>query len=148
MSKTINNQQLDSDILQCRADILRARNTLPLRNNAEPQNNTAAKIKKEIPVKEIPPLPKSEMSRKKETATPKESPEIPSFDLAEEIMAEQRKITSIRRKAPGQKDNIQRLKPKPQPVNHITKQPIPLLSEQDKVIADIVARDIEKLCKG
>lgn len=153
MSKAVNNQQLDSDILQCRADILRAHNTMPLHNhvvtkNSEPQNKTIEKTKEEIPVNEAPPPPKQAVSRKKETVISKEMPEIPSFDLAQEIMAEQRKITAIRRKAPGQKNNIQSLKPKVQPANSITEQTSQSLSEQDKVIADIVARDIERLCRG
>jgi hypothetical protein len=98
------------------------------------------------------------MNKKEEAETSKETPDsprcdgvatgIPSFDLAEEIMAEQRKITAIRRKAPGQKTEAQRLKPETQIVDHIIEQPKPLLSEQEKIIAEIVARDIERLCRG
>ncbi len=70
--------------------------------------------------------------------------EIPKFDLAEEIMAEQRRITAIRRKAPGKKTEAQRPQPQAQPVGYTTEKP---LSEQEKIIAEIVARDIEKLCR-
>lgn len=62
-----------------------------------------------------------------------ETSEIPKFDLAEQILAEQRKITAIRRKAPGKK---------PQAPD---RQPQSILSEQEQIIAEIVARDIEKL---
>ena len=37
--------------------------------------------------------------------------EIPKFDLAEQILAEQRKITAIRRKAPGKPQRLPSLAP-------------------------------------
>jgi len=97
--------------------------------------------------------------------------EIPRFDLAEQIMAEQRKITAIRRKAPGKPQQLPSLGPavarvqaqdgaagkKTEPANQqsraesigYTIQPPPLtLSEQGRIIAEIVARDIEKLRRG
>ncbi len=127
--------------------------------------------------------------------------EIPKFDLAEQILAEQRKITAIRRKAPG-KPKPQRLpslappllsatadkgvtrvqpqdgaagkkteprpsdgrgeppaqereaeligytiKPARQKTGGIKQSPL-TLSEQGRIIAEIVARDIEKLRRG
>ena len=71
---------------------------------------------------------------------------IPKFDLAEQIMAEQRKIAAIRRKGPGKITKAQQQK---QPVESIahTVTPPPILSEQEQIIAEIVARDIEKLCR-
>ena len=103
-----------------------------------------------IPAKETAPLPRPavSMNKKEEAETSEETPEIPSFDLAEEIMAEQRKITAIRRKAPGQKTEAQRSKPQVQPADYTIEQPTPTLSEQEKIIAEIVARDIERLCRG
>jgi hypothetical protein len=106
--------------------------------------------------------------------------EIPKFDLAEQILAEQRKITAIRRKAPGKHQRLPSLAPpllsatadkgitrvqaqdgaagkKTEPANQqsqaesisYTIQPLPLtLSEQGRIIAEIVARDIEKLRRG
>jgi hypothetical protein len=173
VSKTGNNEQFDTDILQCKVDILRARNIIPPHDDTTQKNpvtqNSAVEITQlsdaaeisthkntgpipieTMPAKEIPPLPKpaESVSKKEETETPEETPEIPSFDLAEEIMAEQRRITAIRRKAPGQKTEAQRLKPETQIVDHIIEQPKPLLSEQEKIIAEIVARDIERLCRG
>jgi hypothetical protein len=44
--------------------------------------------------------------------------EIPKFDLAEDIMAEHRKITSIKRKSPGQKDEMRYLRTKAEPINY------------------------------
>jgi hypothetical protein len=89
---------------------------------------------------------------------------IPKFDLAEQILAEQRKITSIRRKAPGKKTEPRpsdgRGEPPAQkrevesigyPARQKTggvQQPLLTLSEQGQIIAEIVARDIEKLRLG
>jgi len=96
--------------------------------------------------------------------------QIPKFDLAEQIMAEQRKITAIRRKAPGKPQRLPSLapavtrvqvqdvaadkktkapdrQPQAQSTGYTIKPP-PTLSEQEQIIAEIVARDIEKLCWG
>lgn len=70
---------------------------------------------------------------------------IPKFDLAEQIMAEQRKTASVRRKGPAK-----RVRPPEQPrrvelISHaIRLQPVPLGQEQ--IVAEIVAKDIERLC--
>lgn len=166
-------QIVDTDILRCKVDILRARNIIPLHDNTTQKNpetqdgtiethqsSDAAKISthkdtssipiETIPAKETAPLPRPVVgvNKKEEAETRQEEPEIPSFDLAEEIMAEQRRITAIRRKAPGGKTEVQRLKPEVQPVDHIIEEPKPTLSEQEKIIAEIVARDIERLCRG
>jgi hypothetical protein len=162
VSKVGNNEQFDTDILQCKVDILLARNIIPpydniTQKNPVTQNSTAETTQsshkdtnsipipiEEIPAKRTPPLPEPII----QAETSEETPKIPRFDLAEEIMAEQRKITAIRRKAPGQKTEAQRLKPETQIVDHIIEQPKPLLSEQEKIITEIVARDIERLCRG
>ncbi|MDD5063183.1 MAG: hypothetical protein PHQ35_00280 [Phycisphaerae bacterium] len=151
MNKAGNNEQFDIDILQCKADILRARNIVPLHNNTTPKNPVA----QDSSIETARPSDTAEISAKippppgmKEQAEPsEETSDIPIFDLAEEIMAEQRKIIAIKRKAPGQKTDIQRLKPETRIDDHIIEQPKPLLSEQDKIIAEIVAKDIEKLCR-
>jgi len=94
---------------------------------------------------------------------------IPKFDLAEEIMAEQRKITAIRRKAPGKpqqipsQDRAAGKKTEPCPSDGRGELPAQgreaesigytiqsgnsagTLPEQRRIIAEIVARDIEKL---
>ncbi len=119
-----------------------------------------------------------------------EANEIPKFDLAEQILAEQRKITAIRRKGPGKPQRLPSLAPaitrvqaqdgaagkktEPRPsdgrgepparegeaesigytINPARQKtsgvkPPPLtLSEQGQIIAEIVARDIEKLRRG
>lgn len=162
MNKAEKNKQLDNDILQCRADISRVRNKVPPHDSRTPKNsetqdnsnvvetstnkNTGPIPIEEMPVKDTPPLPEQAGSVNK--IKPEKTLEIPSFDLAEEIMAEQRKIAAIKRRAPGTKTDVQRLKPEVQPVDHIIEEPKPALSKQDKIIAEIVAKDIERLCRG
>jgi hypothetical protein len=78
--------------------------------------------------------------------------DIPRFDLAEDIMAEHRRLTAVRRKGPGS----------PEPAN-LLNQPAVVVVQQsqsirgfsggfnyisDPVIADIVTRDIERFCIG
>ena len=73
--------------------------------------------------------------------------DIPSFDLAEEIMAEQRKITATKRKGPGTKRHVENRRPEDESIDHRVEQSGPAPEQDEKVISDIVARDIEKLCK-
>ncbi len=97
-----------------------------------------------------------------------ETSEIPKFDLAEQILAEQRKITAIRRKGPGKPQRLPSLapavtrvqaqdvaagknpktpdrQPQAQSTDYAIEQSPSILSEQEQIIAEIVARDIEKL---
>jgi len=77
-------------------------------------------------------------------ATPGAS-EIPQFDLAEEIMAEQRKVAATRRKGPAKKVEAAKQE-KPEPIAPIVEM-FHIPSEEEKVIAEIVARDIQQLCR-
>ena len=139
MSEAENNEQIDADILECKADILRARNVIPpyrekpheepkspktSENTGEPFNSTKPPVK-----------------------TGYVKPGIPRFDLAEDIMAEQRKVTAVKRKAPGKKPEAQKHKPEVQP-GSFSVELRELCSPQEKqIIAEIVARDIERLCR-
>ena len=69
--------------------------------------------------------------------------EIPRFDLAEQILAEQRKITAIRRKAPN-KAVARRSGHGTRATGHENRGG-GLFPEQQQIIAEIVARDIENL---
>ena len=74
---------------------------------------------------------------------------IPKFDLAEQIMSEQRKNASVRRKrkAPARKAQPPQRQTKLEPIVHtMTSQPESLGQEQ--IVADIVAKDIERLCRS
>ena len=75
------------------------------------------------------------------------STEIPTFDLAGQILAEKRKISSIKRKGPGKKNAATGRQQQVRTIGYTAKAP-PLLSEQEQIIADNVARDIETLLAG
>jgi hypothetical protein len=72
--------------------------------------------------------------------------DIPKFDLAEQILAEQRKLSSVKRKGPGKRTET--LAPqKAESFIRLAEEP-PICSEQEIIFAEIVTRDIEKLLKG
>ena len=67
--------------------------------NSDKQNDTSVFRAEDI----IPPYNKKAHSI---SGAVQGANEIPKFDLAEQIMAEQRKITAIKRKAPGKKQKL------------------------------------------
>ncbi len=78
---------------------------------------------------------------------PEDGVEIPSYDLAENILAEQRRAAGQRRHGPGRGEGEPVA-----PVSVGAKDLSPLLASQDllelqRVVAEIVARDIERLCR-
>jgi hypothetical protein len=85
---------------------------------------------------------------RREPAEGGEQSEIPRFDLADEIMAEQRRLTATRRKAPSGQAEAGKDAPKAERVGHVAGQLQPGKSDRDRIIAEIVARDIERLCRG
>ncbi len=154
---------------------------------------------KQDDTKDLPTEPAGAVQEANEPRPSDGRGEIPKFDLAEQILAEQRNITSIRRKAPGKPRRLPSLAPpllsatadkgvtrehaqdgaadkktesRPSdgrgepparerevesigytinPARQKTAgiKPPPLtLSEQGRIIAEIVARDIEKLRRG
>jgi hypothetical protein len=77
---------------------------------------------------------------------------IPEFDLGERILAEQRRMTAKKRKAPGEGSNIKG-------GSHVreagttARMPLAAPSPDDllqlqQIVADIVRRDIARLCVG
>jgi hypothetical protein len=74
--------------------------------------------------------------------------EIPTFDLGQQILAEQRKVAAIKRKGPGMRGTAPAKIPQEQPASDTDGRPGAELSEQDQIIAEIVARDIGRLCRG
>ncbi len=71
---------------------------------------------------------------------------IPKFDLARQIMSEQRKAVSIKRISPDKKDKAENHKHKVHSIDHVVK-PLPMLQYQEQIITEIVQRDIQKLKK-
>jgi len=73
---------------------------------------------------------------------------IPTFDLGEQILAEQRKVAAVRRKGPGMRGTAPGKIPQAQPASDADGRPGAELSERDQIITEIVARDIGRLCRG
>jgi hypothetical protein len=78
-------------------------------------------------------------------------PEIPTFDLAENILAEHRRTAAGRRKAPNHIQAEPEIRPERAAVRvHVIEppsQPSQDMLELHRVVAEIVARDIERLCR-
>jgi len=157
-SKPENNEQIDADILQCKKDVLRASDIMP------PYKKKAEEDKSQRTGENIArPADALETTTDKEktdhTGPIEEKPvsageaeqqrsEIPRFDLAEEIMAEQRKISATRRKSPGKTFEAQKAEEEVGPSRYAIRQPTPAQPYQQQIITEIVARDIEMLCRG
>lgn len=179
VSMADSNEQTDADILQCKADILRARDIIPpdekqTHQEPNPQSDEKATLpsaaagetsieerKKPVPgiipeaqaeqikpVKDIPAEPAPLLGGAGPADAGQKKMQIPKFDLAEEIMAEQRKITSIKRLGPAKKVEAQSQEPEVELIDSTIKQPTPPFTGQEQIVAEIVARDIEKLCRG
>ena len=143
MGNTENNEQIDADILQCKADILRARDIVPPYKKETRQEPKSQKIGENTTQAQV-----EQIKTAKATSVGAEGPEqkrteIPRFDLAEKIMAEQRRITAVRRKAPGKKTAAQGQESEVESIGYTIGQPTQALSEQERIITEIVARDIE-----
>ena len=69
--------------------------------------------------------------------------EVPKFDLAKELMAEQRKISTIRRTGPGRSQR-QSAKQQPPAIGYAIGPP-PIIPDAQQIITEIVARDIQDL---
>jgi hypothetical protein len=74
--------------------------------------------------------------------------EIPTFDLGQQILAEQRKVAAVRRMGPGMRGAAPGKIPQVQPASGADGRPGAELSERDPIVAEIVARDIGRLCRG
>ena len=72
---------------------------------------------------------------------------VPKFDLAEQIMAEQRKSVSEMRKGPAGRIRDPKQPGRGEPISHAIKSHGMSLGPE-QVIAEIVARDIERLCSS
>ena len=72
---------------------------------------------------------------------------IPRFDLAEKILAEQRKAVAAKRQSPVQKPQ-QEKKESRRPIKYAIEQLSRKNRPSDGIIAEIVAKDIKRLCRG
>jgi len=73
---------------------------------------------------------------------------IPTFDLGQQILAEQRKVAAVKRRGPGMRGTAPPKIPQAQPASDADGRAGAELSERDRIVAEIVARDIDRLCRG
>lgn len=139
-------QRLDADILKGRQDILRARkavdNRPPISQNPLPSSDKSHQHHA-VPA-EPSPLIKAVVDANKQDRTSRDTSGVPSFNVAQKILARQRQEAAAKRIAPLR---TQTAKPA---------QPIPGAAPKDqieqhtptynRVVAQIVARDIHRLC--
>jgi hypothetical protein len=70
------------------------------------------------------------------------SGEMPSFNLGQQILAQQRKIAALKRKSPGQEIKPQPVQIKSPLGDGLRQMPQAPASPQQRIIADIVAKEI------
>jgi len=133
------NEGLDEDILQSKKDVLRAKDIIPSIADVDSDQGKAkvSDEKTQNPQQQQPPELKAESGTNKT--------QIPKFDLAEQIMSQQRKVTAVKRKGPGQKEDSKETRKKTEAKYHLI--PYRPKAPENKLIAEIVARDIEELCR-
>ena len=77
-----------------------------------------------------------------------ETRDLPKYDLAENILAEQRRVSSRRRRAPSQFVETPTASAGLRTAEHsVLELPCEDLPELQRIVAEIVARDIERLCR-
>ena len=72
---------------------------------------------------------------------------IPKFDLAEQILAEQRKNVSVKRRGPVKTIEPSQRQQREETVGSAIRFR-PVSRGREQVIVEIVARDIERLCRN
>ncbi len=120
-------------------------------NNKESTDGNEQRKKDILRASDI--IPSTDNNKNRQTTPPAD---IPKFDLAEQIMAEQRKIIAAKRKRPGTKEALsikhkaqnaatpetpyaERLTTEIRSMGYASR-------DTDRIIAEIVARDIAKFC--
>ena len=152
-----NDEKIDDDILKAKENILRARkaasrNRQPSNKDSDKSVSSSDSVKgpERKPAQNIPqepsPMMKAVVNANKQKSTDREASGVPKFDVARKILAQQRKTTASKRKAPVK---IQMDK---------TRQEQKILTRKDQIdytrpgynnlVAEIVARDIKKLSRG
>jgi len=157
-SKPENNEQIDADILQCKKDVLRARDIMPpYKKTAEEDKSQTTGENTARPAKALETTTDKEKTEHigpteekpvRAAEAERQRSKIPRFDLAEEIMAEQRKISTTRRRAPGKAIEAQKAELEVESAGYATWWSTPAPAYQQQIITEIVARDIERLCRG
>ncbi len=133
--------------------------SVPSADEGETKVEPASPTRNSLPVSALPPR----INNHSETAESSMAPagmgeaaeavsadgtEIPIYDLAENILAEQRRAAGRRRRAPGRVQEKPATLPKGAGARLFIPEPASQdLLELQQIVAQIVARDIERLCK-
>ena len=148
MEKGSYDNRIEQDIARCNQDISKAAGQEKISSQSQKSKSASRvmpaleDILKNKATQSHPPIQSAgekEFIRKmvEKISNPQQqdrSGEMPSFNLGQQILAQQRKIAALKRKSPGQEI-------KPQPVQ-IKSMPQAPASPQQRIIADIVAREI------
>lgn len=126
-------------------DVLRAGDIVP------PYGDVTGAPKKQAGREDVSASPeeakaKAEPKTAKSVAAERQANNIPRLNLDKQILAEQRKVASVRRKGPGAKSKAADKTAQAASARRRAVRAVPELSEKDHVIAEIVARDIQRLC--
>jgi len=161
-------EKIDADILQCKIDILRAHD-----GDTVAEDPDSPEIAETTPAKDTNPEPvKADESKPEQSSDNSPSGQIPQFNLAEQILVEQRKVASLRRKKPNGKPAGDKLSPvtatmarvineskaQTRPAEQIAGFQSPavhsfvvgsdnLSRQQQQIVTNIVSADIAALCK-
>ena len=142
-------RKVDEDILRCRANILRAKDIIPPFGPKKQEPDREAIPRIEQPITPVNEEVKPAQSGRKAPIEIRSIPEfeeilsvsaeqdVPRFNLGKQILSEQRKVSSSKRKGPGTEPQAQKQEPAglaPSPA-----------SPQQRIIAEIIARDIEEM---
>ncbi|MCX5637657.1 MAG: hypothetical protein NTX52_08200 [Planctomycetota bacterium] len=138
-------QQVNDDILHRGPDTLRARDIIPPYDK-QTRHTDGGQARQGSDLTEKPKIANKLPARDVPNPEQQDSA-IPKFDLAEEILAEQRRIIAVRRKAPGRKTEALSKQEEAESDGFPIEQPPQILSEQEQIIAEIVARDIQRFCR-
>ena len=145
-------RKVDEDILRCRDNILRAWDIIPPFGPEKQESDQEAipRIEQFItPVNEDVKPPQSPQKAPiqirsipgfEDILSDSAEQDIPQFNLGEEILSEQRKVSSSKRKGPGTEPQAQKQEPA-----GLTPPQTPPASPQQRIIAEIIARDIEEM---
>lgn len=153
--------QADNSKRSKRARVLRASDVIPpFDKDVSPGNEPGNGDKEQIPENPRGQQPENEPKVRhaqetesgggdKSLAEPLAAvPEIPTYDLGENILAEYRQAASRRRKGPGQVETEPRTSPeRAAETAHVVEPPSQDLAELQRIVAEIVARDIDRLCR-
>lgn len=126
-------------------DVLRAGDIVP------PYGDVTAAPNKKISRKDLSSSPEKAKTKAvpktaESVAAQRQAGDIPHLDLDKHILAEQRKVASIRRKGPPGKSQAPNKTAPADSTHRRAAWAVPELSEKDRVIAEIVARDIQRFC--